>query len=65
MTYDNGPLRNDYTGNLADICPVGALTAKDFRFQCRVWFLEKVETVCTQCARGCNTVVSVNPQIRS
>jgi len=61
-TYDDGPLRNDYTGNLADICPVGALTAKDFRFQCRVWFLEKTESVCGMCARGCNTTISVNPQ---
>ncbi len=63
-TYDGGPLRNDYTGNLADICPVGALTAKDFRFQCRVWFLQKHESVCTSCARGCNTTVSVNPDTR-
>jgi NADH-quinone oxidoreductase subunit G len=60
-TYDEKPLRNHYTGNLADICPVGALTAKDFRFQCRVWFLEKTPSVCTMCARGCNTMVSVNP----
>jgi len=64
-TYDDGPLRNDYTGNLADICPVGALTAKDFRFQCRVWFLEKTNSVCTMCARGCNTTVSVNPNTRT
>jgi len=63
-TYDHGPLRNDYTGNLADICPVGALTAKDFRFQCRVWFLEETKSVCGQCARGCNTVVSVNPSVQ-
>lgn len=61
-TYDGKPLRNEYTGNLADICPVGALTAKDFRFQQRVWFLEKTESVCTLCARGCNTVVSINPK---
>lgn len=60
-TYDDGPLRNEYTGNLADICPVGALTAKDFRFRCRVWFLEKTDSVCAQCAHGCNTTVSVNP----
>lgn len=60
-TYDDGPLKNEYTGNLADVCPVGALTAKDFRFQCRVWFLEKTESVCAQCAHGCNTTVSVNP----
>lgn len=56
-TVDNKPLKNDYTGNLADICPVGALTAKDFRFKQRVWFLDKTKTVCTLCAHGCNTVV--------
>ncbi|NBX76398.1 MAG: NADH dehydrogenase subunit [Proteobacteria bacterium] len=61
-TVDNKPLKNDYTGNLADICPVGALTAKDFRFKQRVWFLDKTKTVCTLCAHGCNTVVSRNPQ---
>lgn len=61
-TYDDLPLRNDYTGNLADICPVGALTAKDFRFQQRVWFLEKTDSVCTFCAQGCNTKISVNPK---
>jgi NADH-quinone oxidoreductase subunit G len=63
-TYDHGPLKNDYTGNLADICPVGALTAKDFRFQQRVWFLDKTPSVCTLCAHGCNTLVSVNPNTR-
>ncbi|MFM8270601.1 MAG: 2Fe-2S iron-sulfur cluster-binding protein [Pseudomonadota bacterium] len=61
-TVDQKPLQNDYTGNLADICPVGALTAKDFRFKQRVWFLDKTKTVCTLCAHGCNTVVSKNPQ---
>jgi len=61
-TVDNQPLRNDYTGNLADICPVGALTAKDFRFKQRVWFLDKTKSICTLCAHGCNTVVSKNPQ---
>lgn len=61
-TVDNQPLKNDYTGNLADICPVGALTAKDFRFKQRVWFLDKTDSVCTLCARGCNTLVSKNPQ---
>ena len=40
-------LTNDYTGNLADICPVGALTSKDFRFKCRVWFLSSTPSVCT------------------
>ena len=63
-TYDNGPLVNEYTGNLADICPVGALTAKDFRFAQRVWFLDKTESACAQCARGCNTTISVNPNTK-
>ncbi len=52
--YPGEPLHNRYTCNLADICPVGALTSKDFRFQCRVWYLEETKTVCTGCARGCN-----------
>jgi NADH-quinone oxidoreductase subunit G len=64
-THDGGPLKNQYTGNLADICPVGALTAKDFRFACRVWFLEKTESTCAQCAHGCSTLISVKPQTRT
>ena len=48
------PLSNDYTGNLADICPVGALTSKDFRFKCRVWFLKAFDSICTGCSKGCN-----------
>jgi NADH-quinone oxidoreductase subunit G len=52
--FPGRPLDNDYTGNLADICPVGALTSKDFRFQCRVWFLSGVESICPGCSTGCN-----------
>ena len=48
---------NNYTLNTVDICPVGALTSKDFRFQMRVWFLKESKSVCTSCATGCNTVV--------
>ena len=44
--------------NVADICPVGALTTKDFRFKIRVWFLDDVKSVCTGCARGCNIYAS-------
>ena len=47
-------LENPYSGNVVDICPVGALTSKDFRFQARVWYLKRTESVCTFCARGCN-----------
>jgi NADH-quinone oxidoreductase subunit F len=47
-------LDNPYSMNVADICPVGALTTRDFRFKIRVWFLDDVESVCNQCANGCN-----------
>ncbi|NNL67105.1 MAG: molybdopterin-dependent oxidoreductase [Myxococcales bacterium] len=53
-TFPGIPLDNDYSMNVADICPVGALTTRDFRFKIRVWFLEDVPGVCTGCARGCN-----------
>jgi NADH-quinone oxidoreductase subunit G len=51
-------LDNDYSMNVADICPVGALTTRDFRFRIRVWFLEDLETVCNQCSNGCNLYAS-------
>lgn len=48
---------NNYTLNTVDICPVGALTSKDFRFQMRVWFLKETKSVCTSCATGCNIII--------
>lgn len=51
------PLDNKYSGNVVDICPVGALTDKDFRFKCRVWYLEKTKSVCPGCSMGCNITV--------
>ena len=48
---------NNYTLNTVDICPVGALTSKDFRFKMRVWFLKENNSLCTSCATGCNTIV--------
>jgi len=54
-TENNQPIEgDDYIGNVVDICPVGALTSKDFRFKQRVWFLKSAESVCTQCSTGCN-----------
>jgi NADH-quinone oxidoreductase subunit G len=50
-------LENNYSLNTVDICPVGALTSNDFRFQMRVWFLKETNSVCTKCARGCNMVI--------
>ncbi len=53
-------LDNNYSGNVVDICPVGALTDRDFRFKCRVWYLGATNSVCTGCSRGCNTVIHNN-----
>jgi NADH-quinone oxidoreductase subunit G len=50
-------LDNPYSGNVVDICPVGALTSRDFRFRARVWYLERTESVCDACANGCNTEI--------
>jgi NADH-quinone oxidoreductase subunit G len=51
-------LENKYSGNVIDICPVGALTDRDFRFQVRVWYLDTARSVCNGCARGCNIEVN-------
>jgi len=53
-------LENPYSANVVDICPVGALTDRDFRFQVRVWYLDSAKSVCPGCARGCNIDVHVN-----
>ncbi len=56
-TFPGKPFDNNYTLNTADICPVGALTSKDFRFQMRVWFLKESPSLCTSCGTGCNVVM--------
>jgi NADH-quinone oxidoreductase subunit G len=56
-TFPGMPFDNNYTLNTVDVCPVGALTSKDFRFQMRAWFLKETKSVCTSCATGCNVLV--------
>jgi NADH-quinone oxidoreductase subunit G len=58
--FPGAALDNNYSGNVVDICPVGALTDRDFRFQARVWYLDRAKSVCPGCARGCNVEVHVN-----
>lgn len=53
-TFPGRPLDNPYAMNVVDLCPVGALTSKDFRFKQRVWFLESFEAICNGCSKGCN-----------
>ncbi len=49
-----------YSGNLAEICPVGALTNTDWRYKIRVWNTQKVNSVCQYCADGCNLTIWKN-----
>lgn len=61
-TFDGKPLDNKYSLNTVDICPVGALTSKDFRFRQRVWYLQEADTICTGCSTGCNVKAYYNEE---
>jgi NADH-quinone oxidoreductase subunit G len=52
--YPGEVLDNPYSANVVDICPVGALTERDFRFKVRVWYLSSASTICNGCSQGCN-----------
>jgi NADH-quinone oxidoreductase subunit G len=64
--YDQ-PFTSNFSGNVVQICPVGALTATPYRFRARPWDLEVVESTCTMCAVGCRMAVqsSTNRLIRN
>jgi NADH-quinone oxidoreductase subunit G len=56
-TFPGAALDSNYSGNTVDICPVGALLNRDFRFRARAWFLSAAPSVCTGCSRNCSTFV--------
>lgn len=56
-TFPDEPFASYFSGNTVQICPVGALTAKPYRFRARPWDLETVESTCTECAVGCRVTV--------
>ncbi|MDQ6824820.1 MAG: molybdopterin-dependent oxidoreductase, partial [Candidatus Eremiobacteraeota bacterium] len=53
-TSDGGPYTSYFSGNTTEICPVGALTSKAYRFRSRPWDLNRSDSICTQCPVGCN-----------
>src|SRR5690606_22828068 len=55
--YPGNEPKTNYDLNLVDICPVGALTSKDFRFRMRPWFMKETRSICNGCSRGCNMTV--------
>jgi NADH-quinone oxidoreductase subunit G len=57
MTFPDEPFVSYFSGNTVQICPVGALTAKPYRFKARPWDLAQRESTCTTCSVGCRTVI--------
>jgi NADH-quinone oxidoreductase subunit G len=55
-------LEGNYTFMTEHVCPVGALTTKDFRFKARVWFLRSADSICQGCATGCNAHLDFDPR---
>ena len=55
--FPGAVLDNPLSANVVDICPVGALTDRDFRFKVRVWYLQKTPSICPGCSTGCNISV--------
>jgi NADH-quinone oxidoreductase subunit G len=58
-TFPGTEFDSPYSMNVIEICPVGALTSRDFRFRARVWDMSFSDSVCTGCARGCNMEAGV------
>jgi NADH-quinone oxidoreductase subunit G len=56
-TFPNDPFASYFSGNTVQLCPVGALTAKPYRFAARPWDLDQSESTCTTCAVGCRIAV--------
>src|SRR5438445_13692182 len=53
-TFEDEPYRSPFSGNVIELCPVGALTSTQYRFQARPWEIQNVPTVCGMCPVGCN-----------
>src|SRR5690606_2599878 len=52
-TFGQGPVSNIFSGNVIDLCPVGCLTRKPFRFPARPWELKQTQSTCEHCTSGC------------
>ena len=58
-TFEGRPYTNEFSGNVTELCPVGALTSTTYRFLARPWEIQNVPTTCGQCAVGCNTYATI------
>ncbi len=53
-TFDEDPYRGAFSGNVIELCPVGALTSTQYRFEARPWEIQNAPTICGMCPVGCN-----------
>jgi NADH-quinone oxidoreductase subunit G len=58
-TATGDPYHHNFTGNVTELCPVGALTSKTYRFKSRPWDLDRTQTSCMQCSVGCQQFADV------
>jgi NADH-quinone oxidoreductase subunit G len=65
ITFSEPGFDSVFSGNTTDICPVGALTTRDFRFEARPWELESAASVCTQCPVGCNITLNTRREAKA
>jgi NADH-quinone oxidoreductase subunit G len=65
ITSSNPGFDSYFSGNTSDICPVGALTTRDFRFGARPWELSYAASICTHCPVGCNLTMNIRREHKS
>src|SRR5207247_981193 len=58
-TFGDEPYRGPFTGNVTELCPVGALTSTQYRFEARSWEIQHVPSVCGLCPVGCNVDITI------
>jgi NADH-quinone oxidoreductase subunit G len=61
-TFDGRPYEAPFSGNIVELCPVGALTSRDYRFRARPWDVENAGTICTLCPSQCNVSLTVRDE---
>jgi NADH-quinone oxidoreductase subunit G len=62
VVFPGKTLNNELSGNVIDLCPVGALLSKDTLHEERVWYWKFTDTICPLCSNGCNITVGVDPR---
>jgi NADH-quinone oxidoreductase subunit G len=65
VTFSEPGFDSYFSGNTTDICPVGALTTTDFRFEARPWELKSSASICPHCPVGCNTTLNTRREARA